>query len=176
MANHVFIATSLDGFIADAHGGIDWLTSFPAPGGEDFGYAAFMQGIDAIVMGRGTFEVVRRFEHWPYDKPVFVASSTLARLPRAHTARARLVRGSPQAIVACLTRMGLTELYIDGGRTIQRFLADDMIDTMTITRAPLLLGAGIPLFGAVDHPIRFTHRSTVVFSNGMVQSRHTRGA
>src|SRR5262245_27561880 len=148
----VFIATSLDGYIAREDGRIDWLETAnrsATPGG-DFGYAAFFSTVDALVMGRGAFETVIRFPEWPYgEKPVYVVRRTLEHLPSNVPASVSLSAESPVELVTRLHGEGRRHLYVDGGRTIQGFLAAGLIDELTITVIPVLLGSGRPLFGRV---------------------------
>ncbi len=171
----VFIAQSLDGFIARADGSIDWLeaATTAAPPGDDLGYAAFMATIDALVMGRSTFETVASFRPWPYGAtPVVVLSSRLESLPGSTPDTVSLHRGGLAALVADLAARGLTRLYVDGGRTIQGFLAENLIDELTITTLPVLLGGGKPLFGAVPADVHLQHQSTRAFECGFVQSTY----
>ncbi len=171
----VFIAASLDGFIARRDGRIDWLerANQRVPAGEDCGYAQFMSGIDALVMGRRTFALARSFPEWPYGKtPVIVLSRRLRTLPRGVPDTVRLSRQAPAALVARLAARGLRRLYIDGGVTIQRFLAAGLIDEITITTIPVLLGAGRPLFGRLPKDLALEHLSTHAFDFGFVQSRY----
>jgi dihydrofolate reductase len=175
MSTHVYIATSLDGFIADRSGGLDWLTSVPNPTGGDFGFAEFMAGIDALVMGRVTFETVAGFGAWPYDKPVFVVSNSLAAIPATLQGKAELIHGEPSALLRTLRARGHERLYIDGGRTIQGFLAADLVDELIITRVPVLLGGGFPLFGPLAGPLDFEHVSSELLgTSGLVKSRYRR--
>ena len=170
MKASVFIATSLDGFIARADGALDWL---PAGGGEPHGYDEFIATVDAIVIGRKTFETVLGFDQWPYGTtPVVVLSSHPAALTAPAGARCDFMRGDPPEIVARLKARGMKHLYVDGGMTIQRFLEAGLIQRMIITRIPVLLGCGIPLFGALSHDIRLDHVTTRSFSSGMVQSEY----
>jgi dihydrofolate reductase len=165
----VFIATSLDGFIARANGGLDWL---PPGGGEPHGYDEFMATVDALVIGRKTFETVLTFDAWPYgEKPVFVLSTrTLApALPGAVVER---MSGAPAEIVAQLAARGVRHVYVDGGITIQGFLHAGLIQRLTITRVPVLLGAGIPLFGALQRDVVLRHVGTRQFASGLVQSEY----
>jgi dihydrofolate reductase len=174
MANHVYIATSLDGFIATAEGGIEWLSQIPNPKQSDYGYAKFMRGIDAIVIGRKTYEKVLTFECWPYDKPVFILSRTLREVPESIADKAEIVSGDIEKIVTRLHQQDHRHLYIDGGQTIQSFLAADAIDELIITHVPILLGKGIPLFGKLDKSLKFSHRKTEIFNNVLVQSQYKR--
>lgn len=173
--NKVFIATSLDGFIADKNGGLDWLHAIPNPDNLDMGYPDFVAQIDALVMGRNTFETVCGFDvDWPYQKPVFVLSNSLNEIPEKYADKAFLVKGSITEILQEIHQRGYPRLYIDGGRTIQNFLAEDLIDSMIITTIPKLLGGGIPLFSEMTKELDFECVGSTVFSNGIVQSTFRR--
>lgn len=168
MKASVFIATSLDGFIARQDGALDWL---PADGGEPHGYTEFISTVDAIVIGRKTFETVLTFDAWPYGtKPVVALSTRPAELRAPAGAVFEAMAGTPHEIVARLTKRGMKHLYIDGGVTIQKFLQAGLIQHFTITRIPVLLGSGIPLFGPLSRDIRLQHIGTRSFPSGMVQS------
>lgn len=169
MKASVFIATSLDGFIARPDGDLDWL---PPGGGEEHGYDAFMATVDALVIGRKSFEKILTFDTWPYGgKPVFVLSTgTLGpALPGAVVER---MSGSPAEIVSHLAARGMRHIYVDGGITIQRFLQAGLIQRLIITRIPVLLGAGIPLFGALERDIPLRHVGTRQYASGLVQSEY----
>ena len=173
MSNIVYIATSLDGFIADKNGGLDWLHSTPNPDNDDFGFADFMANIDALIMGRNTFEVVCGFDvDWPYNKPVYVLSSSLDRAPEALAGKVEIISGSVSDIIDSLNKKGHHRFYIDGGKTIQSFMQADMIDEMIITRLPVVLGGGIPLFGSLESPLVLEHVDTRVLLNALVQSHY----
>jgi dihydrofolate reductase len=174
MANYVYIATSLDGFIATSDGGLDWLDEIPNPEKSDFGYAEFMSGIDAIVMGRNTFEKVLTFDFWPYDKPAFVLSISKVDVPKELEGKAKSISGTPKELVDQLKELGHQNLYIDGGITIQGFLEADLIDEMVITRVPVLLGNGIPLFGTLTQRLYFSHEMTEVLNEMLTKSRYVR--
>ena len=175
MTNIVYIATSLDGYIADKDHGLDWLNCVPNPHQDDMGFAEFMKGIDALVMGRNTFETVCGFDiPWPYAKPVFVLSKTLKSVPEKVQGKVELINGSLEDVVAILNQKGFERLYIDGGKTVQNFLAEDMIDEMIISRIPVVLGGGIPLFGSLPELQMFEHISTDVKVNAVVQSHYRR--
>jgi dihydrofolate reductase len=169
MNTSVFIATSLDGFIARPNGALDWL---PTDGGEPHGYTEFMATVDAIVMGRKTFETVLSFEAWPFDKPVVVLSHTLTTVNVPAGADCEVMAGSPNEIVGRLAQRGMRHLYIDGGETIHAFLEAGLIQRMIVTRVPVLLGSGIPLFGYRSHDIRMRHVSTRSYPSGLVQSEY----
>jgi len=174
MANYVYIATSLDGFIATANGGLDWLNEIPNPDNSDYGFAEFMNGIDALVMGRNTFEKVLSFGVWPYDKPVFVLSNSLAEIPEDMAGEAELIKGEIYEVASHLNQKGYNNLYIDGGKVIQSFLKEDLIDELVITRIPILLGEGIPLFGKLDCQMKFKHVKTEILNKMLVKSSYSR--
>ena len=167
----VFIATSLDGFIARANGDLDWL---PPGGGEPHGYDEFMATVDALVIGRKTFETVLTFDTWPYgEKPVFVLSTrTLAPAPAPPGAVVERMSGPPAEIVSQLAARGVRHAYVDGGITIQRFLQAGLIQRLIITRVPVLIGSGIPLFGAIQRDIVLKHVGTRQYASGLVQSEY----
>lgn len=174
MANFVFIAESLDGFIAKKDGNIDWLLEIPNPGGSDYGYNDFIKNIDAVVLGRVTFEKVLSFGGWHYSKPVFVLSNTLKSVGKNLENKAAVIKGDLKSVTKELHSKNYINLYIDGGITIQNFLKEDLIDEMTITRIPIILGGGIPLFGELKNELRFEHVKTEVLNNALVQSRYKR--
>ena len=169
MKASVFIATSLDGFIARANGELDWL---PAGGGEEHGYDAFIATVDALVIGRKTYETVLSFDTWPYGgKPVYVLS-TSALAPAPPGAAVEHLSGAPAEIVAQLAARGVGHVYVDGGITIQGFLEAGLIQRLIITRIPVLLGGGIPLFGALTRDIVLRHVGTRQYASGLVQSEY----
>lgn len=174
----VFVATSLDGFISRIDGSIDWLDDCNrrVPAGEDCGYADFMSSVDAIVMGRASFDKVCSFPQWPYaDRPVFVLSRTLTKLPdNVPPLSVRLASGTPREIVDLAALAGYRSLYIDGGKTVQDFLASGLIDELIITVVPVLLGSGRSLFGPLPADVRLRHISSSVYPFGFVQSRYAR--
>lgn len=173
--NIVYIGTSLDGYIADKEGKLDWLEIIPIPDGNDLGYSRFMENIDALVMGRNTYDVVLGFDiPWPYTKPVFVLSNSLQVVPEELRDRVELVNGPPEKVVKKINGKGYSRLYIDGGKVIQSFLEKDLIDEMIITKLPILLGGGIPLFGSHEKQMAFEHVSTEVMLNAMVKSHYRR--
>lgn len=173
--NSVFIATSLDGYIADKNGGIDWLHSIPNPDNDDMGYVKFTNGIDAHVMGRVTFETVIVFDvPWPYTKPVFVLSNTLKVIPESHKDKAFLVNGDITEILNHIHGKGYGRLYIDGGTTIRNFLKEDLIDEMVITIIPILLGGGYSLFGELPNELNFELTETKTFLNQIPQRHYKR--
>jgi dihydrofolate reductase len=170
MKASVFIATSLDGYIARQDGALDWL---PVNGGEPHGYDEFIATVDAIVIGRKTYETVLTFDAWPYGtKPVVVLSTSMSELKAPAGAVCSLMTGTPPEIVAQLTQRGMKHLYVDGGVTIQGFLEAGLIQHLIITHISVLLGSGIPLFGPLSHDIRLKHVATRSYLSGMVQSEY----
>ena len=174
----VYIATSLDGYIARPDGNLDWLlnadTSANDPG-EDHGYADYMRAVDTLVMGRHTFEKVLTFEHWPYrGKRVVVLSSTLAPadMPGELAGQVEVHPGPVRQLAADLAASGARHVYADGGKVIQALLAESLIDEMTLTRIPVLIGGGIPLFGPLRRDMGFELLSTRSFKSGFVQSTY----
>lgn len=173
ITGHVFIATSLDGFIARAGGGIDWLLARDDPA-EDHGHAAFLADKDGVVMGRGSYEAALGMDPWPYDRPVVVLSATLApaRVPVRLGERVRVIDAPPRAAMAGLAAAGWRRVWVDGGRVVQSFLREGLIADLVVTRVPVLLGTGRPLFGPLDRDLALTHVATRSFPSGLVQSRY----
>lgn len=169
MKASVFVGASVDGFIARADGGLDWL---PADGGEPHGFEEFMASVDALVMGRNTFDVVLAFGGWFYGaKPVFVLSNRP--LPPAPAgAIVERITGAPADIVAALAARGVGHIYVDGGITIQQFLRAGLIQRLIVTRVPVLIGEGIPLFGPLPADVRLEHVATRSFPSGLVQTEY----
>jgi len=174
MTIFVYIATSIDGFIADADGGIDWLEDIPNPDHSDFGFSDFIARIDAIVMGRKTFEKVLTFPEWPYAKPVFVLSNSDLQVSPHLFGKVTFLSGEPREIVRKLSQRGYQNLYIDGGVTIQGFLKADLVDEMIITTIPVLLGKGIPLFGNLQEKLQFTLTKSEVLASSLVKNYYQR--
>ncbi len=166
----VFIGTSLDGFIARPNGALDFL---PEGGGEPHGYNEFIASVDAIVIGRNTFETVLAFPEWPYGKKrVIVLSSRPVDLSALKGGVVEHMAGDPADIVSRLAATGGQHLYIDGGITIQRFLRAGLIQRIIITRVPVLIGEGIPLFGSLPHDIHLRHISTKQYASGLVSGEY----
>ena len=176
MANFVYIATSLDGYIAGQKGEIDWLDSFPDPDTpeSDFGYGEFINRVDALLMGKNTFDKVLTFGEWPYEKRVFVLSHSLKEVPAHLTGKVQIVSGEIEEVLQDLSDQGYKDLYIDGGKVIRDFLRKDLIEEMYITRLPILLGQGIPLFGKMNNPVRFNKVESIVLNKYLVMSRYAK--
>jgi dihydrofolate reductase len=169
MRTTTFVGTSVDGFIARTDGRFDFL---PPGGGEPHGYDEFMATVDALVIGRNTYDVVLGLGQWPYGaKPVFVLSSR-ALAPAPVGAIVERMSGSEAEILAQISSRGIRHVYVDGGITIQRFLRAGLLDRLIITRVPVLIGTGIPLFGPLVGDIALRHVATRQYATGLVQSEY----
>ena len=167
----VFIATSMDGYIARPDGDIAWLTSRPVPDGEDFGYAAFQDRVGAMVMGRESFEKVMTFPDWPYKVPVVVLSRAPEKVmvPEALKASVRVTGKPPREVLKELGAEGVTRVYIDGGQTIRSFLAEGLVRRVIVTLIPVLLGQGRPLWGHGAGDVNLSLVAARSSENGFVQ-------
>lgn len=149
------------------------LHSVPNPDNIDTGFFTLMERIDALVMGRNALDVVLSFDgDWPYTKPVFVLSNTMTKVPQNYEDKVFLVKGELKEIIAELNAKGFNDLYIDGGVTIQHFLKENLIDEMVITRFPILLGGGVPLFGELKQPMNFKVTKSEVLLGNLVQTSY----
>lgn len=165
----VFVGTSLDGFIARTDGSVDFLS---LAGDEPHGYDEFIATVDALVMGRNTYDFVINFGEWPYgDKPVFVLSSGEIKEPPPG-AIVEGMNGTPSEIASEIASRGIHHIYVDGGATIQEFLSAGLIQRLVISWVPVLIGSGISLFGDLDHDIVLRHVATRQFASGLVQSEY----
>ena len=172
MTISVFVGASVDGFIARPNHDLDWLPADP----EDHGYNEFMATVDALVIGRKTFEKVLTLGPWAYGaKRVVILSSSPLDLSAAVNGVVEQMSGEPADIVSRLAARGIKNLYVDGGITIQRFLRAGLVDRLIITRVPVLIGEGIPLFGSLAHDVPLRHVSTRHFQSGLVQSEYSVG-
>jgi dihydrofolate reductase len=170
MIASVFVGTSLDGFIARPNGAFDFL---PADGGEPHGFKEFLASVDAIVMGRNTFDIVLPLQPWPYgDKRIVVLSNRPLNLSITSKSAIEQMAGPPEQIVSQLAARGIQHIYVDGGITIQRFLRAGLIQRLTITRVPVLIGEGIPLFGSLPHDVQLRHIATRHYPSGLVSSEY----
>jgi dihydrofolate reductase len=162
----VFIAMSLDGYIARPDGGLDWLSRFE---NEEHGYREFFSSIDALVVGRGTYDVVLGFAEWPYaGKRCVVLTHRAA--PARHGEDFH--DGPPRPLLERLGREGVRRVYVDGGVVIRQFLKEQLIDEMTISVIPVVLGAGIPLFAGTGVERWLTLKGTRSWPSGLVQLRY----
>jgi dihydrofolate reductase len=166
----VYIAASLDGFIARKNGDIDWLTG--GEGGEDYGYAEFMSGIDHVVMGRNTYEKVLTFGGWHYDKKVIVLTSRDLTPPPGLEDKIEALHLFPRELLNEIDTRGAKHIYLDGGVTIQRFLREGLVDEMTITTLPILIGEGLPLFSELEKDVKLELIKSESFKNGFVQNKY----
>jgi dihydrofolate reductase len=169
MRASVFVGTSLDGFIARTNGALDFL---PSGGGEPHGYDEFMATVDALVIGRNTFDTVLAFDAWPYGKKSVFVLSTRALPPVPPGAMVEHMSGTPVEIVSLLAARGIQHIYVDGGITIQKFLQAGLIQRLIVTRVPVLIGTGIPLFGPQQRDIVLRHVGTQQYASGLVQSEY----
>jgi dihydrofolate reductase len=171
---HVFCACSLDGFIARCDGDLDWLDK-QSTDGEDHGYEAFMATVDGLVMGRHSYEKVLSFDcDWPYKKPVVVMSNHLKPedIPAELRGSVSVTGESPREVMMRLAAEGWKRAYVDGGRLIQSFLREALIEDMHLSRMPILLGSGLPLFAQLNKDIDLEHLGTRTFDSGIVESRY----
>lgn len=173
VTTHVFIAISLDGYIARQDGDIDWLLQRDDPT-EDHGFAEFIADKDWIVMGRGSYEKVLTFDAWPYDRPVLVLSRQLSATPVPEELKSKVQFScrTPREVLADLAVQNAHRVYIDGGQVIQSFLREGLVADMVITTVPVLLGSGKPLFGSLTGDIDLTLLSSRSFPSGLVQSHY----
>ncbi|HLK34956.1 MAG TPA: dihydrofolate reductase family protein [Terriglobales bacterium] len=166
----VFCGVSVDGFLARPNHALDFLNTGEQ---EPHGFEEFYASVDVVVIGRKTFEVVLTFGKWFYGKkPVVVLSSRPLDFSSIKGGVVERMVGEPAKIAAQLKKRGFKHAYIDGGITIQRFLAAGVIDRMVITRVPVLIGSGIPLFGPVPRDISLRHVATRCYGGGLVQSEY----
>jgi dihydrofolate reductase len=166
----VFVGSSLDGYIARLDGTFDFLSAGEASEPAANGFDEFLASVDAIVMGRNTYDVVVSMSTWFYGRrPVFVLSHR--ELPAAPDgALVERLTGEPPDILSRLAARGFRHVYVDGGATIQAFLRAGLVQRLIITRVPVLIGSGIALFGALEADLRLRHLSTREISGGAVQS------
>jgi dihydrofolate reductase len=171
MTVSVFVGVSVDGFLARKNGALDFLD---ASGGEPHGYDEFFASIDVIVIGRNTYEVVLGFGGWAYGKKrVVVLSSQPLDFSAIKGGNVEQMSGEPNDIVERLAATGAKHLYVDGGITVQRFLRAGLVDRLTVTRVPVLIGEGIPLFGSLSGDIRLNHIATTSYKTGLVKSEYS---
>jgi dihydrofolate reductase len=161
----VYVAMSLDGFIAREDGRIDWLSLVEKPG-EDYGYRRFFESVDALVVGRKTYEVALDFEPWPYaGKRCIVMTRALSSSRHGE----EFYSGSPEHLVERLSSEGVKRIYVDGGAVVQQFMAAGLVGDLTISIVPVLLGEGIPLFGRFGRDVRLDLVESRAFKSGLVQ-------
>ena len=165
----VFMGMTVDGYIARVDHSLDFLPE----DGEAHGYEEFMASVDALIMGRNTYDKVLTFDSWPFGhKPVVVLSSRTINLPADPEAVVQRLSGSPEEILERLAPRGWSHVYVDGGVTVTRFLQAGLIQRLILTRVPVLIGTGIPLFGALPRDIKLQHVATRQYQSGLVQSEY----
>ncbi|EGR2590827.1 dihydrofolate reductase family protein [Vibrio mimicus] len=168
-----YIGQSIDGYIAGINGELDWMQDVSNPEGSDFGFSEFMSTVDALLMGRNTFEKVASFGFWPYNKPVYVASNSLRMLPAEFEDKASLISGSVKEMLDALSSRGIKTVYIDGGLLIQSALRAKVLTEITITTLPTILGSGIKLFGHLDNSVKLRLVSSEIVVGQMVKTHYT---
>ena len=173
MKTTVFAGTSLDGFIAGKVGDTGWLDKF-ANDESLCAYNEFIDRIDAIVIGSGTFQKVLTFPSWPYEKSVFVLSKSIHRVPESVKDKVTVLSMKPGDVLRYLAGRGFSSVYVDGGRVIQDFLMEDLIDELIISTAPVIIGSGIALFGQLDKELHFRHVKSGLSANGLVRNHYVR--
>ncbi len=173
VSGHIFIATSLDGFVAREDRALDWLMKQPSTG-EDHGYNRFMERMDGLIMGRGSYETVLGFESWPYSKPVVVLSKTItqADVPDALKDKVRITASAPVEVMAKLSAEGWKCAYVDGGKVVQSFIRAGLVEDIILTQVPILIGRGLRLFGDLAADVALELVSNRAFKSGMVQSHY----
>jgi len=166
----VFIACSLDGYIATPEGDLGWLERAARPG-EDYGYDEFMSTVDALAMGRRTYDHIAGLDPLPFgEREVFVFTSTECE-PREGVT---FWRPTPRRAYATWQERGLERVYVDGGLLIGSFLEEGLIDDLTLTVVPLLLGAGRPLFNSGRPPAALTLTGVRQWPSGLVNLSYDR--
>lgn len=173
---HVFIAMSLDGFVARLDDGLDWLMKQQIEG-EDHGYDAFYKEVDGTVMGSNSFKTVLTLGDWHYTKPVVIMSRSLTRadIPESLRDKVAVTADTPEGVMGQLEGLGWRSVYVDGGEIVQSFLRAGLIQEMTVTVIPILLGAGKRLFGPLQQDIDLTLRDATSYPSGLVRLRYKVG-
>lgn len=169
-----FLGMSIDGFIAGPNDELDWLDELPAIEGEDYGYLAFTSDVDALVMGRRTFEtVISVVDEWPWTKPVVVMSRSMTELPSS-AEDCEIFAGTPEELGALAESREWKKLYVDGGQLVSSFINEGLLCGMTISILPVVRGEGIPVLGGLTSPKWLDHVATKTYQNGMVQLTYQR--
>jgi dihydrofolate reductase len=162
---------SVDGFLARRDDTFDFLLA-----GEQMphGFQEFLASVDVVVMGRRTFEVVLKLGHLATygEKPMMVLSNRPLDFSSVKVGVVEQISGEPIEIVKQLESRNFKHAYIDGGITIQKFLAAGLVDRLVITRVPVLIGEGVPLFGPLPQDIQLRHVTTRSYAGGLVQSEY----
>lgn len=168
-----YVGISMDGYLARKDGDFEWLAVF-ADEEANKAYESFLQGINAMVIGRKTFEAVMKFPVWPYQKDVFVLSHSLRELPEKIRKTVSIVSLKPSELIIFLQEKGVEAICVDGGQVIQDFIRADLIDELIISTVPVLIGSGIPLFSVIDRDIAFILTRSEVQINGLVRNYYAR--
>jgi len=175
MATIAYFGCSLDGYVADKDGGLEWLDMVPNSENDDLGWVDFMERVDVQLMGRATFETVLGFNcPWPYTKPVYILSNTMSKVPDGYEDKIELISGELVDVVQTLHAKGYKNIYVDGAKTIQGFLKEDLLDELIFTTLPVLLGGGVPLFASLENKLEFELVKSEVLLNAMVKSYYRR--
>lgn len=174
MTTVAYIACSMDGYIAKRSGDMDWLTSIPNPQDSDYGFDDFMSTVDAVLMGRKTFQTIDRMNYWAYTKMVYVWSSTIKALDEKYKGKAELIKGNIESVMNDLACKNITRVYVDGGRAIQSFLKEDLLDEIILTWVSVILGDGIPLFGKLKNEREFDLYKTERIDSYLVKNYYKR--
>ena len=167
-----YLASSLDGYIADSNGSVDWLNTLPNPDKSDFGFSDFLSSVDALLMGANTFRTVQSFGMWPYTKPVFVLSNSIKEIPEGFQDKIELVKGKVEYVLKELEKKGFENIYADGGDVVKECLNQNILDEIIITRVPVSLGSGISLFPSSEASLNYEHLGTEVLGVGLVKSHY----
>ena len=162
----VFLAASLDGFIARRDGGIDWLAIVERPD-EDYGGKAFYASVDTIVMGRKTYEVALGFTPWPYSAMRCVVVTSDTARPAHHGEMFHA--GALAPLFERLAAEGARHVYVDGGTIVAQALREGLVDEVTVSVIPILLGDGTPLAPHIGADVRLELQQHRAFASGLVQ-------
>ncbi len=164
----VYIATSIDGYIARKDGNLDWL-QYGHTGDEDYGFKKFISSIDALILGRNTYQVVSGFNEWPYkEKRVIVLSNTLKEVRE----EAELFSGELSELLSKLHSENIKHIWIDGGITASKFLEAGFVDELTVSVIAMILGSGIPLFSVMNREHRCRLVTSQTYPSGLVQLKY----
>lgn len=166
---------SVDGYIADKNNGLEWLDMVPNPEQSDMGYYAFMERIDALLMGRNTFEMVVSFDvEWPYKKPVYVLSNSMTKPPHGYEDKVIIIKGTLNEVLEKMHANGHYRIYLDGGKTVQSFLKEDLVDELILTTIPIILGGGVSLWSELPKSLELELIASEVLLGQIVQKHYAR--
>ncbi len=170
---HVFMAMSLDGFVARKDHRLDWLMKQKTEG-EEHGFDEFQASVDGIIMGRGSYETVLSFGEWPYTKPVVVMSKTLSQgdVSEELRGKVRITNLEPHALMNEVQGQGWSRAYVDGGKVVQSFIRAGLVSDIVLTTVPVLIGDGLRLFGELEQDIDLELTGSKAFESGLIQSQY----